>query len=64
MSSNSSYTSDACSSGSSSTNGSATALECYNIVDTDQLVTSIWLSAAGGVAILLFFCVLRNSRVW
>ena len=65
MSSNSTYkySSEVCT-GSSLTNGSTTALECYNIVDTNQLVTSIWLSAAGGVAVLLLFCVLRNNRCW
>ena len=57
------YTSETCTAG-ASTNGSTTALECYNIVDTNQLVTSIWLSAAGGVAILMFFSVLRNNRGW
>jgi hypothetical protein len=38
--------------------------ECYNVVDTKQLETSIWLSIAGGAAVLVLFMVLRNIPSW
>ena len=41
-----------------------TGFSCYNIVDTNQLVTSIWLSAAGGCAVLVLFTILRNIKGW
>ena len=63
MTSSYSYTSTTCSTVSTS-NGTTTALECYNIVNTKQLVTSIWLSAAGGVAVMVLFAVLRNNKCW
>lgn len=37
---------------------------CYNIVDTNQLITSIWLSIAGGCAVLVLFIILRNIEGW
>ena len=60
-SSSSTYT--YCSSASTTANGTA-ALDCYNVIDTSQLITSIWLSAAGGLAILLLFAILRNNSTW
>lgn len=41
-----------------------TGFSCYNIVDTNQLVTSIWLSIAGGCAVLVLFVILRNIKGW
>ena len=38
--------------------------ECYNVIDSSQLVTSIWLSAAGGAAVVLLFTILRNVSSW
>jgi len=61
-STSSTYTYTYCSS-STTANGTA-ALSCYNVIDTSQLITSIWLSAAGGLAILLLFAVLRNKSTW
>lgn len=37
---------------------------CYNVVDTNQLITSIWLSIAGGCAVLVLFMILRNVEGW
>lgn len=38
--------------------------ECYNVVDSDEVVTSFTLSIIGGVLVLGLFSILRNFQSW
>ena len=46
------------------TNASGASVVCYQILPSSQLITSIWLSAIGGLLCLIGFVYLRGSPTW